>query len=113
LACFTAVLPVTPKWLVRKFEQNWVRIWSTFSILIQIGYPEWFQDAMGYLHSKVVARGAAPCGYWPIDGYEYEASKALTPDGTHFVGLALDEERRPLSAFQFGVNKSAKSSVCE
>jgi flavodoxin II len=58
----------------------------------QIGYPEWFLDAMGYLHSKVVARGAIPCGYWPNEGYTYEESKALTPDGTHFVGLALDEE---------------------
>lgn len=31
-------------------------------------------------------------GYWPNQGYEFEASKALTEDGSHFVGLALDED---------------------
>ena len=32
-------------------------------------------------------------GFWPNDeNYEFEASKALTPDGKHFVGLALDED---------------------
>jgi flavodoxin II len=31
-------------------------------------------------------------GYWPSSGYEFESSKALSADGSHFVGLALDDE---------------------
>jgi len=58
----------------------------------QVGYPEWFLDAMGYLHSKLLERGATAVGYWPTDGYEFEGSKALTEDGSQFVGLALDYE---------------------
>ena len=30
-------------------------------------------------------------GYWPNEGYEFEASRALSDDGHWFVGLALDE----------------------
>lgn len=94
-----------PTWDYGELQEDWEEIWedinevdftgkkvALYGLGDQIGYPEWFLDAMGYLHSKVVARGAIPCGYWPIEGYTYEASKALTPDGTHFVGLALDDE---------------------
>jgi len=94
-----------PTWDYGELQEDWEEIWedindvdftgkkvALYGLGDQIGYPEWFLDAMGYLHSKVIARGAIPCGYWPIEGYTYEASKALTPNGTHFVGLALDEE---------------------
>jgi flavodoxin II len=94
-----------PTWDYGELQEDWEEIWADldsvdftnkkvalYGLGDQIGYPEWFLDAMGYLHSKVVKRGATPCGYWPVAGYDYEASKALTLDGTHFVGLALDEE---------------------
>jgi flavodoxin II len=94
-----------PTWDYGELQEDWEEIWedinevdftgkkvAIYGLGDQVGYPEWFQDAMGYLHSKVVARGAIPCGYWPNEGYVYEESKALTPDGTQFVGLALDEE---------------------
>ena len=58
----------------------------------QIGYTEWFQDALGMLHEQAQAQGAHLIGYWPNQGYEFEASKALTTDDTQFVGLALDED---------------------
>lgn len=94
-----------PTWDYGELQEDWEEIWeeinevdftdkkvALYGLGDQIGYPEWFLDAMGYLHSKVIARGATPCGYWPVEGYEFEASKALTPDGKMFVGLALDEE---------------------
>lgn len=94
-----------PTWDYGELQEDWEEIWdeinevdfagkkvAIFGLGDQIGYPEWFLDAMGYLHSKLIARGAIPCGYWPIDGFTFEASKALTPDGKFFVGLALDEE---------------------
>jgi flavodoxin II len=58
----------------------------------QVGYTEWFQDALGMLHEQVQAQGAKIIGYWPNQGYEFAASKALTSDQSQFVGLALDED---------------------
>ncbi len=94
-----------PTWDYGELQEDWEEIWdeidevdftgkkvALYGLGDQIGYPEWFLDAMGYLHSKLIARGAIPCGYWPIDGFTFEASKALTHDGKFFVGLALDEE---------------------
>ena len=96
-----------PTWDYGELQEDWEEIWDDLETLDlhgkklalyglgdQIGYPEWFLDAMGYLHAQVRARGASPCGYWPSDGYEFEDSKALTPEGDRFVGLALDEENQ-------------------
>lgn len=94
-----------PTWDYGELQEDWEEIWDELDSLDlsgkkiaiyglgdQVGYPEWFLDAMGYLHSKLVHRGATPCGYWPRAGYVFEASKALTPDEQYFVGLALDDE---------------------
>lgn len=47
---------------------------------------------MGMLHDELKVTGAKFVGYWPNVGYEFDASKALTEDGSQFVGLALDED---------------------
>src|SRR4051812_5881918 len=86
-----------PTWDYGELQEDWEEIWdeindvdftgkkvALYGLGDQVGYPEWFLDAMGYLHSKVIAHGAIPCGYWPIEGYHYEASKALSPDGNYF-----------------------------
>ncbi len=62
---------------------------------------------MGYLHAKVVALGAIPCGYWSCEGYEFEASKALTSDNSQFVGLALDDEN------EFDLSEERINQWCE
>jgi flavodoxin II len=33
-------------------------------------------------------------GYWPNQGYDFIASKALTEDNSFFVGLSLDDENQ-------------------
>ncbi len=94
-----------PTWDYGELQEDWEEIWDEIDTVTwkdkkvalyglgdQVGYPEWFLDAMGYLHAKLVKHGAKACGYWPIDEYTFEASKALTMNETHFVGLALDEE---------------------
>ena len=66
---------------------------ALFGLGDQEGYAEWFQDALGMLHDVAVAQGATPIGYWPNSSdYDFIGSKALTPDSSHFVGLALDDE---------------------
>lgn len=94
-----------PTWDYGEVQEDWLEIWDEVDALDmsgkkaafiglgdQFGYPEWFVDAMGLLHDKVVKQGADVVGNWPIDGYEFEKSKALTPDKKHFVGLAIDED---------------------
>jgi flavodoxin I len=60
----------------------------------QEDYAEYFCDAMGTLRDIVESKGATVIGYWPTEGYEFEASKALV-DENHFVGLCIDEDRQP------------------
>ena len=67
------------------------KVVALFGLGDQLGYGEWFLDAMGLLHDKLVVQGCQIVGYWPNEGYDFETSKALVDDGRFFVGLALDE----------------------
>lgn len=92
-------------WDFGELQEDWSEVWqdissvslnnkcvALFGLGDQEGYGEWFLDAMGLLHDELIPTGAEFIGYWPNEGYEFEASKALTEDGKHFVGLALDED---------------------
>jgi len=94
-------------WDYGELQEDWECHWSEISDLDlngkivalfgmgdQIGYTDWFQDALGMLHEQVVAQGAYIIGYWPNTGYEFNASKALNNDKTQFVGLSLDEDNQ-------------------
>jgi len=102
---YQAVIMGIPTWDYGELQEDWEDIWeeidtvnfqgktvALFGLGDQVGYPEWFLDALGYLHAKLQSLGAIMVGYWPVEGYEFTQSKALTEDGLHFVGLALDEE---------------------
>ena len=60
----------------------------------QIGYAEWFIDAVGMLHDAIAPQQPMRIGFWPTEGYDFIASKALTADGSLFYGLALDDENQ-------------------
>lgn len=92
-------------WDFGEIQEDWNEIWdhidgvplngksvALYGLGDQEGYGEWYLDAMGLLHNEIKKTGANIIGYWPNEGYEFEASKALTEDGTQFVGLALDED---------------------
>ena len=93
-------------WDFGELQEDWESIWddienvdlagktiALFGMGDQQGYGQWFQDALGMLHDKIAPQGVTFLGYWPNNGeYEFEASKALTEDKSHFVGLALDED---------------------
>lgn len=70
------------------------KIIAIFGLGDQIGYADWFQDAVGMLHDEIIHKGCQLIGYWPNQGYEFAASKALTEDKQHFVGLSLDDENQ-------------------
>lgn len=102
---YTHMIMGIPTWDFGELQEDWLAHWdeliehsfsgvkvALFGLGDQIGYGEWFQDAMGQLHDQLKSQGAILVGYWPIEGYDFEASKALTDDGRYFVGLALDED---------------------
>tara|TARA_B100000780_G_scaffold56583_1_gene35778 strand:- start:17048 stop:17602 length:555 start_codon:yes stop_codon:yes gene_type:complete len=96
-----------PTWDYGELQEDWELNWpqldelqlsskkiALYGLGDQVGYPEWFQDALGYLWQKVVQQGAETVGAWPNQGYDFDRSKALNTAGTHFVGLALDDENQ-------------------
>lgn len=109
-----------PTWDYGELQEDWEEIWdeiddfdfsdkkvALFGLGDQLGYPEWFLDAMGYLHDKVQALGASMCGYWPNKGYQFDASTALSDDQQWFLGLALDEEN------EFDLSEQRIKSWCQ
>ena len=93
-------------WDFGEIQEDWESHWddisgvnlsgkviALFGMGDQQGYGQWFQDALGMLHDEIKPQGVHFIGQWPNgDDYEFEASKALTEDQSHFVGLALDED---------------------
>lgn len=94
-------------WDFGELQEDWESQWSDiralnlqgkivalFGLGDQMGYADWYQDALGMLHDELLVLDCQFIGYWPNQGYEFTASKALTEDGSHFVGLALDDENQ-------------------
>lgn len=96
-----------PTWDYGELQEDWEKYWdkladidfnaktvALYGLGDQVGYPEWFQDALGYLWRKVRDLGAQTIGTWPNEGYDFDQSQALTEDQSRFVGLALDDENQ-------------------
>lgn len=94
-------------WDFGQIQSDWEDFWNDvssvdftgktvalFGLGDQFGYGDYFLDAMGMLHDIVVANGAIIVGYWPTDGYEFDASKAQVPGQPLFVGLAIDQDQQ-------------------
>ncbi|MER2491070.1 flavodoxin FldB [Catenovulum sediminis] len=94
-------------WDFGELQEDWESIWQDVYALDltgktialygqgdQVDYGDWFQDALGMLFDAIKQNNANFIGFWPNEGYEFAASKALTQDGTHFVGLSLDDEKQ-------------------
>lgn len=94
-------------WDFGELQEDWESTWEDIAALElsgkavglfglgdQLGYADWFQDALGMLHDELIVLGCEIIGYWPNEGYEFIASKGLTPDKEFFVGLSLDDENQ-------------------
>ncbi|KKM82307.1 hypothetical protein LCGC14_1320940, partial [marine sediment metagenome] len=108
LEYFDKLIFALPTWDYGEVQADWQDVWDEIDTTDfsnktvafvgmgdQFAYAEWFQDAMGMLHEKVVAKGAKVVGHWPVTSYEFDASKALTENKETFVGLALDDDCQP------------------
>lgn len=65
---------------------------ALFGLGDQIEYAHEFVDAMGILYEKFEELGASFVGFWPLDGYEYDISRAEF-DG-QFCGLVIDQDNQ-------------------
>lgn len=96
-----------PTWDFGQIQSDWEEFWddvaevdftnkrvALFGLGDQFGYGDYFLDAMGMLHDVIKAKGAQIIGYWPTEGYEFEASKALVAGQDLFMGLAIDEDQQ-------------------
>lgn len=94
-------------WDFGELQEDWESTWddikalelagktvAVFGLGDQLGYADWFQDALGMLHDELILLDCDIIGYWPNQGYEFTASKALTEDASFFVGLSLDDENQ-------------------
>lgn len=109
-----------PTWDFGELQEDWEAIWTQLPALNlqnkivalygmgdQIGYGEWFLDALGMLHDLLQPMGVRFVGYWPLEGYEFTSPKPLSADGSQFVGLALDDVN------QFEVTDERVEHWCE
>lgn len=65
---------------------------ALFGLGDQEEYADEFVDGLGILYEKFESLGASFIGSWPLEGYEYEISRAEL-DG-EFVGLVLDQDNQ-------------------
>ena len=94
-------------WDFGELQEDWESSWddvahlnlkgkvvALFGLGDQLGYADWYQDALGMLHDELAPTGCKFIGYSSTDGHEFVKSKALTNDESAFVGLALDDENQ-------------------
>ena len=60
----------------------------------QLGYGDYFVDAMGWLNERVLKTGAKIIGAWPTEGYDFAESLAVNNDRSLFCGLAIDDDQQ-------------------
>lgn len=70
------------------------KIVALYGLGDQFGYGDYFVDAMGWLHERVLKAGATVIGYWSTEGYDFEASLATDESKSIFFGLAIDEDQQ-------------------
>lgn len=93
-----------PTWDYGEIQSSWQNVWEQldtmdfsgklvafFGLGDQLGYSEWFVDAMGMLYDKIVSKGGFAIGEWPVEGYTFNTDMSLTKNKKNFVGLAIDE----------------------
>lgn len=96
-----------PTWDFGQIQSDWEEFWddvneidftgktiALYGLGDQFGYSDFFLDALGMLHDVVKEKGANIIGYWPTEGYEFDASKALIEEENCFAGLGIDEDQQ-------------------
>uniref|UniRef100_UPI00398C2F08 flavodoxin FldB n=1 Tax=Salmonella enterica TaxID=28901 RepID=UPI00398C2F08 len=96
-----------PTWDFGEIQEEWGAAWgqmddpnlegnivALYCMGVQLGYGEWFLDALGMLHDKLALNGVKFVVYWPTEGYEFHSNKPFIADGQRFVGRSLDKTNK-------------------
>lgn len=107
LESFDFIIMGIPTWDFGGIQEDWEtfesellttnlsgKVVALYGLGDQLGYGEYFVDAMGWLHERVVKKGAKVVGEWSTEGYDFEASLAVNKDKTSFCGLAIDDAQQ-------------------
>ncbi|MCT6698957.1 flavodoxin FldB [Rheinheimera sp. 4Y26] len=107
MADFDVLILGISTWDFGELQEDWEAQWDDISSVDlsgkivamygmgdQLGYAEWFLDALGMLHHAISEQQCQRIGVWSTEGYDFIKSKAVTEDGEWFYGLALDEENQ-------------------
>lgn len=102
---YECVIVGCPTWNIGELQSDWEGFYDELDAIDfsgkkvayfgagdQVGYADNFQDAMGILEEKISSLGGTTVGYWPVDGYDFNESKAVR--NGKFVGLAIDEDNQ-------------------
>lgn len=102
---YDCVIVGCPTWNIGELQSDWEGFYDELDAIAfsgkkvayfgagdQVGYADNFQDAMGILEEKISSLGGTTVGYWPVDGYDFNESKAVR--NGKFVGLAIDEDNQ-------------------
>ncbi|MEO0444065.1 MAG: flavodoxin [Pseudomonadota bacterium] len=104
---FDMIIMGIPTWDFGGIQEDWEdfedqiaqtkltgKIVALYGLGDQRGYGDYFIDAVGWLHERVVKVGATVIGEWPTEGYDFEESLAANKDKSMFCGLAIDEDQQ-------------------
>ncbi|VFP87516.1 flavodoxin FldA [Candidatus Erwinia haradaeae] len=107
LESFDILLLGIPTWYYGEAQCDWDDFFPTLSEIDfsgksvalfgcgdQMDYSDYFCDAMGAIRDIIILKSAVIIGKWSSEGYTFEKSKGMLDD-THFIGLAIDEDRQP------------------
>lgn len=107
LASYSFLVLGIPTWDFGGIQEDWEdfessllemdfsdKVVALYGLGDQRGYGDYFVDAMGWLHERVLRVGAQVIGYWSAEGYKFSASLAANKDLSQFCGLAIDEDQQ-------------------
>ena len=107
MLAYNHIIISCPTWYDGELQEDWIEFLPKIAALDlngkkivmfgmgdQEGYADYFLDALGIIAEDLIKAGAKIEGEWPADGYDFNKSKGLMPDGKHFYGLGLDEENQ-------------------
>ena len=93
-----------PTWYIGELQSDWDYFFPKFKEIDftgkktaffglgdQLGYPDSFVDGIGILAEVVLKNGGEVFGYWSNEGYDFDESLGVAPNGD-FYGLVLDDD---------------------
>ena len=103
---YEIILMGIPTWYIGELQSDWDYFFPKFKEIDftgkktayfglgdQLGYPDSFVDGIGILAEVVLKNGGEVFGYWSKEGYEFDESLGVAPNGD-FYGLVLDDDNK-------------------